>query len=246
MDAAKVLLAMFDSESTIPDDKAGSVNVDEYVVGKLFPCDLREMWDLVSEQAQQRGHCIRQGKGSELRDIPGGNKLLLECTRAGFTHKQLLEFKAAEGAEIDDDFEHEKKRKFTKNSLRKKRAVESATGNRDELNLNSAKRQQRASSSFRCGCGWRLKLAFRPKMKCTEVLQAKLLHTNGCVPSKENLRFLQKRRGSNIARIPRFLIVMLDVLFKGKSQPCEIRDLILPNQQSITPQALINIKLAVA
>ena len=43
---------------------------------------------------------------------------------------------------------------------------------------------------------------------------------------------------------------MMDVLFKGKSQPCEIRDLIreyhiLPDQQSITPQALINIKLAI-
>ena len=60
----------------------------------------------------------------------------------------------------------------------------------------------------------------------------------------------ETRRGANVARIPRFLAVTLQVLFKGNAEPCVIRDTLrehhfFSDQQSITPQMLINLKLAI-
>ena len=95
-------------------------------------------------------------------------------------------------------------------------------------------------------------MKFRSKLKQTKIVQAHLLHTNGCVPSKEQLRMCEARRGANVARIPRFLAVTLQVLFKGNAEPCVIRDTlrehhVFSDQQSITraPQMLINLKLAI-
>ena len=127
VDAAKLLLSLFRPQT--PQELGGNINLnvlespdqEDFIVGKTFPCTLRELWDLVSEQAQQRGYCVKQGKGSELRDIPGGNRLVLECSRAGFTDKQLQEFRASEGNDSDDDFIIQKKRKFTKKSLQKQK-----------------------------------------------------------------------------------------------------------------------------
>ena len=60
----------------------------------------------------------------------------------------------------------------------------------------------------------------------------------------------EARRGANVARIPRFLAVTLQVLFKGNAEPCVIRDTlrehhVFSDQQSITSQMLINLKLAI-
>ena len=158
LDAAKVLLAMFDSNIAVVNDSPGSI--DGYFVGKLFPCNLREMWDLVNKQAQQRGHCVRQGKGSKLRDIPKGNRLVLECTRAGFTEKQLKDFRDADGADSDDAFEIQKKRKFTKKPLASSTYAACSVplnGNDFQKNEKLGEKQKRTSSSYRCGCERRLK-----------------------------------------------------------------------------------------
>ena len=238
--AAKVLaeLFAFSEQSTNPDNKSKD---SLYFVGKLFPCSLKEMWDLVSENSQMNGHNVVKGPGTDIRDVPKGNKLTLICQRGLFTKKQLQEFQQiAENPERfdDDDFEE--------GSLNKRKR----TDNDDDFEESRTLKKPRASSSLKCGCEWRLKMKFRPKLKQTEIVQAHLLHTNGCVPSKEQLRMCEARRGANVARIPRFLAVTLQVLFKGNAEPCVIRDTlrehhVFSDQQSITPQMLINLKLAI-
>ena len=153
-----------------------------------------------------------------MRDVRWGNRLVVLCQRSGNTKKQKQEFG-------DIPCEAQRKDGTTKSTKLK-------------------------SSNFKCGCDWKLKIVYRKELCYCEFLQASLVHTNGCVPSKEQLRLAESRRGSNIKKIPRFLVVMLEYLFKGNSDPCEIRDLIrehhiLSDQQSMTPQALINIKLAI-
>ena len=82
------------------------------------------MWDLVSENSQMNGHNVVKGPGTDIRDVPKGNKLTLICQRGLFTKKQLQEFQqAAENPERfdDDDFEEGSlnKRKRTDNDFRR-------------------------------------------------------------------------------------------------------------------------------
>ena len=68
-------------------------------------------------------------------------------------------------------------------------------GSEDEdFEKERPRKKTRLSSSYKCECEWKVK--FYPEHNHCKVLQAKMHHTNGCVPSKDQYRLLEVRRGS--------------------------------------------------
>ena len=61
--AAKVLAELFAFSEQSPNPDKNICKDSLYFVGKLFPCSLKEMWDLVSENSQMNGHNVVKGPG---------------------------------------------------------------------------------------------------------------------------------------------------------------------------------------
>ena len=199
--------------------------------GQILQCTLTELWELAENYAKENYFFITKGDGTDLRDKRKARKLVLICTRGKLTKKQHMEdletCSAADsrqdccGSE-DEDFEKERPRKKT-----------------------------RLSSSYKCECEWKVKVKFYPEHNHCKVLQAKMHHTNGCVPSKDQYRLLEVRRGisPNVVKLNRYLATTLDTLFHSNAEPACIRKIIRSNhiisdQTPITCQMLINIKIA--
>jgi hypothetical protein len=85
----------------------------------------------------------------------------------------------------------------------------------------------RKSSSFKCGCEWKISFSFSTLNEgfLCKVTCVSLEHTNGCEPSPAQFSIVKQRLGGTFMCIPKPLAVTLSVVFRGRWHNSTIKEL---------------------
>ena len=162
---------------------------------------VEEVKSYVKTQANCRNFKASVGKGS------GGGKypvLEMVCSRSGFSAKNAALLKG-------ESYNPKKKKSKHQNSPTKT----------DSFLLSQlTKRRERKSSSFKCGCEWKISFSFSKSISgsgfmCT-VLSVYLRHTNGCIPTPLQYSIAKQRIGDGLFKVPKPLAVTLHILFRSR------------------------------
>ena len=135
----------------------------EFKVGQAFRCTLKEMVQFAKAWAKPQHISMVYGDGTDLRNKPKANKLVLVCQRSRLTKKKQCQ-------EADESVSGA--------------SIETTTGTKDS-------KKRRASSSFKCGCDFKLKFKYHCDGNVCIVKQACLSHINGCALSLLQYEILQ-------------------------------------------------------
>ena len=157
------------SKSCNPKFGALIVDIEDLQKGQSFQVNsVEEVKSYVKTQANCRNFKALVGKGS------GGGKyhvLEMVCSRSGFAAKNAALLKG-------ESYNPKKKKSKHQNS---------PTKTDSSLLCQFTKQRERKSSSFKCGCEWKISFSFSKSISgsgimCT-VLSDYLRHTNGCIPT---------------------------------------------------------------
>ena len=107
----------------------------------------------------------------------------------------------------------------------------------------------RKSSSFKCGCEWKISFSFSTLNEgfLCKVTCVSLEHTNGCEPSPAQFSIVKQRLGGTFMCIPKPLAVTLSVVFRGRWHNSTIKELlrqfhVIGCYEQITPMMLANLR----
>ena len=166
--------------------------------GQTFPVNkVEEVIQHVKQQAKAQNVQASVGKGSSI--LSRSPVLYMVCSRAGYS---------AKNAAILNGKEYISK---------PKKSGSASDGSKTDTGI-SKPLQRRKSSSYKCGCEWKISFSFSRLdvgLMC-RVTAVALQHTNGCNPSPLQYSIAKRRVGDGFMEIPKPLAVTLHIIFRGK------------------------------
>ena len=166
--------------------------------GQTFPVNkVEEVIQHVKQQAKAQNVQASVGKGSSI--LSRSPVLYMVCSRAGYS---------AKNAAILNGKEYISK---------PKKSGSASDGSKTDTGI-SKPLQRRKSSSYKCGCEWKIAFSFSRLdvgLMC-RVTAVALQHTNGCNPSPLQYSIAKRRVGDGFMEIPKPLAVTLHIIFRGK------------------------------
>ena len=166
--------------------------------GQTFPVNkVEEVIQHVKQQAKAQNVQASVGKGASI--LSRSPVLYMVCSRAGYS---------AKNAAILNGKEYISK---------PKKSGSASDGSKTDTGI-SKPLQRRKSSSYKCGCEWKISFSFSRLdvgLMC-RVTAVALQHTNGCNPSPLQYSIAKRRVGDGFMEIPKPLAVTLHIIFRGK------------------------------